>query len=60
VDGFVQATWRIERDRRAATLAVRPFGALAEHDAVLAEGEELLAFLAADADERVVRVVALT
>ena len=60
VDGFVRATWRIARERGAATLVVAPFARLAarERAAVAEEGERLLAFAAAEAAGREVRVVA--
>lgn len=52
VDGFVCGTWRLERERTAVTLAVRPFTPLAaaNRDAVAEEGARLLAFAAAGAD----------
>jgi hypothetical protein len=52
VDGALRANWWLERDgRRAATLAIRPFGPLepAERDAIAAEAEGMLAFVAPDA-----------
>jgi hypothetical protein len=58
VDGFVAGVWRLVRDRKAATLVVRLFGTLADHDqaGVAEEGERLLAFLAPDAEPREVRL----
>ena len=60
VDGMVAGTWSIERSRGSATLAVTPFGPLsgANREAVEDEGTALLAFAAADADDRDVRVLA--
>jgi hypothetical protein len=59
VDGFVHGTWRIERSRRAATLAIAPFRPLAKRDAAALqeEGGRLLAFAAVDADRRDVRIL---
>jgi hypothetical protein len=50
LDGFVQGTWRIARQRSAATLHVQPFAPLAEADriALTEEGAQLLDFVAAD------------
>lgn len=60
VDGFVGASWRLERDGDGdgATLVVTPLRPLPDADAVAAEGARLLAFLAPDADRREVRVQA--
>jgi hypothetical protein len=54
VDGFVRGTWKLDRTRKAATLAVRPYGSLSKKDtaAVSAEASRLLAFAAPDAAER--------
>lgn len=51
VDGFVRGIWRIEHERNAAALIVRPFEPLspAEREATAEEGERLLRFAAADA-----------
>lgn len=51
VDGFVQATWKIVRQRGTATLRVQPLRTLSKADtlAVAEEGAHLLAFLAAGA-----------
>ncbi|HEU4448375.1 MAG TPA: winged helix DNA-binding domain-containing protein [Gaiellaceae bacterium] len=51
IGGFLRASWRIERERGAATLLVRPVRKLAKRDAaaVAAEGRRLLAFAAGDA-----------
>jgi hypothetical protein len=59
VDGFVQAGWRIDRDRQRgrATLVIRPLRPLSAADstAVAEEGARLLAFSAADAVSHDVR-----
>ena len=58
VDGELRASWWIERaGKRAATLAIRPSGALDadDHAAVAAEAERLLAFAAPEAATRAVR-----
>ncbi len=59
VDGFLRGTWRIQRADGAATLVIRPVAALPKRDVamVTAEGRRLLAFAAADAGERSVRVM---
>jgi hypothetical protein len=51
VDGFVRATWRIERRRDGATLRVQALEALSRKQVadVRAEGERLLAFATEDA-----------
>jgi hypothetical protein len=61
VDGFVRAGWRVDREKGQdgrATLVVVPVVALsrAEEAAVTDEAERLLAFLAANAADRDVRV----
>jgi hypothetical protein len=58
VDGFVAGTWRITRTRARAVLTLAPWRRLARADraALEAEGEGLLAFMAADADRRDVRL----
>jgi len=61
VDGFVRAGWRVEREKRQdgrATLVVLPVVMLtrAEETAVADEAARLLAFLAADAADRDVRL----
>jgi hypothetical protein len=60
VDGFGSARWKMEREKDIATLRVEPFRKLTRADtsAVSEEGARLLAFLAADATRRDVRVVA--
>ncbi|MGW3387144.1 winged helix DNA-binding domain-containing protein [Streptomyces cinereoruber] len=49
VDGFVRGIWRIEQRRKTAVLVLEPFAPLTgeERDALVQEGEELLAFTAA-------------
>ena len=58
VDGRVAATWSIERAKGAATLVVSPFEPLSRSvaRAIGDEGERLLAFGAADADDHDVRI----
>ena len=58
VDGFVAAAWRIDRERGRATITVTLAQPVTPDQRVEieAEGERLLAFLAADAD-RVIRLV---
>jgi hypothetical protein len=58
VDGFVRGTWRIARAGDTATLVLRPTRRLAaaERVALEAEGERLLAFMAAGARSHDVRV----
>ena len=48
VDGFVRGTWKTERTRGKATLAIEPFESLAkkDRDALAEEGERLLRFVA--------------
>jgi hypothetical protein len=59
VDGFVRGTWRVERARDRATLALRPMRRLAprERGGVEEEGARLLALLEPDArpDVRIAR-----
>jgi hypothetical protein len=58
VDGVLRATWWIEREgRRRATLAVRPFRALApdERDEVVDEAQRMIDFVAGEAELRDVR-----
>lgn len=54
IDGFVAATWRLERGKKTAHLAVQPFGPLARRVAtdIQAEGTALLEFLEPEADDR--------
>jgi hypothetical protein len=58
VDGFVRATWTIERAPQSATLHVSPFERLSKRDsaAVEREGVRLLAFAAGDAAHRDVQI----
>ena len=58
VDGFVAATWRIDRRRGSATLVIEPFRALAAaaRRDLADEGARLLAFAAPEAAEREVRI----
>jgi hypothetical protein len=55
VDGFVQATWRIEKRSGAAHVHVRPLEPIpaSERDEVLAEGHRVLAFAAPGKDHDV-------
>jgi hypothetical protein len=48
VDGFVRGTWKVERTKKAATLAITPFEPLPQEDrdALADEGERLLRFVA--------------
>ena len=57
LDGFVCATWKIERSRGEASLVIEPFEPLQKEDraALAEEGTRLLAFAAPDADARDVR-----
>ena len=54
VDGFVSATWKIEKTKKTATLEITQFKPLLRKDcdAVAAEGERLLSFLAEPEDTR--------
>jgi hypothetical protein len=51
VDGFVAGTWKLLREKRAATLRIRTFDVLSGRDVddVTGEGARLLAFMAPDA-----------
>jgi hypothetical protein len=57
IDGFVGGTWKITRQRDAATLNIELFTPLPQQDrvAVEEEGDRLLAFAAADATAREVQ-----
>jgi hypothetical protein len=57
VDGFVRATWKLQRVGGGASLVIEPFEPLAPRDrtAVAEEGARLLAFVAADAETRDLR-----
>ena len=59
VDGFARATWRIERTPELATLHVQPLEPLEATDEIVAEGERLLAFAAADAGRREIALAAV-
>jgi len=56
IDGFVRATWKIERKRSIATLTVAPIERLKNVDAVVEEGARLVEFREPDADTYDVRV----
>jgi hypothetical protein len=60
VDGFVSGTWKITRQRGAATLLIQTFSPLLKQDraALADEGASLLAFAAADADAHDLQLVA--
>jgi hypothetical protein len=57
VDGFAAGTWKIDRAKGAAVLAVTAFAPLARRDrsAIESEGQELVSFLAPDASSVGVR-----
>jgi hypothetical protein len=57
VDGFAAGTWRVDRLKNEAVLAIAPFARLAPRDraAVEAEGRGLLSFLAPNAGSVAVR-----
>ena len=59
LDGFVRGTWRIKRDKKAATLVIEPFDRLdADDTAALAdEGARLLRFIEDKADSHTVEFV---
>jgi hypothetical protein len=52
VDGFTNGTWKVNRQRRTATLTIKPFRRLSKKEiaALTDEGAHLIAFAAADAD----------
>jgi hypothetical protein len=58
IDGFTAGYWRIEEDRREASLILQPFGRLSRSDraALEEEGEKLLAF-AAEAPRHKIKLV---
>ena len=58
VDGFVAGSWKIERKKKSAVLALNPFVPLAKKNAAAleVEGDALLRFLEPDAPTRDVRV----
>ena len=57
VDGWVAGTWRVERKKQAATLAITPFAALPKSAAAALgeDGDALVRFLEDDADTFEVR-----
>src|SRR5215207_5579651 len=59
VDGWVAGTWRVERKKEAATLAITPFAALPKSTAAALgeEGEALTRFLEDDAATCAVRQI---
>lgn len=59
VDGFAAGSWSVERSGRTAVLRIRPLRRLARQSraAIEDEGLELLALLARDASDRMVRFV---
>jgi len=61
VDGFVQGTWVIKRQRDAATLTIEPLRRLtaADRKAVVEEGGRLLEFAANEAAKHDVRITAV-
>jgi hypothetical protein len=61
VDGFVQGTWMIKRQRETATLTIEPLRRLktTERKAVVDEGGRLLDFAAADASRHELRITAV-
>ena len=58
VDGFVQGTWAIRRQRDAATLTIEPLRAftVAEKKPVVEEGQRLLQFAAGEAARRELQI----
>jgi hypothetical protein len=60
IDGFVGARWSLARVRTNAILTVDTFGKVTrkERRAIEEEGQRLLSFAAADADDRDVRFLA--
>jgi hypothetical protein len=61
IDGFVQGTWMIKRQRDAATLTIEPLRPLTagETKAIAEEGEHLLTFAASEAARRDLQVTAV-
>ena len=57
VDGFVSGTWKIERKKALARLAIEPFEALSKRarEELTDEGNELVRFVEGDADRFEVR-----
>ena len=58
LDGFVAGTWRIEKDKRAATLLIEPFERLArrDRDGLVAEAERLISFIEQGGGDTSVRI----
>ncbi len=58
LDGFVAGTWRIEKDKRAATLLIEPFERLArrDRDGLVAEAERLISFVEEGGGDTSVRI----
>ena len=58
VDGFAGGIWRVARHDGTATLTVRLLGRVSavDHDAISAEAEQLLGFLAADVRQRRIEI----
>ena len=58
LDGFVAGTWRIEKDKHAATLLIEPFDRLArrDRDELMAEAERLISFVEEGAGDTSVRI----
>ncbi len=59
VDGLFRATWRITLQRDAAILDVEPFAQLSERDAIVEEGERLLAFATGGAARHDIRIASV-
>lgn len=59
IDGFVSAAWRVRRERRQATMTVTLYVPVTGPQRVELEAEagRLMAFLAADAESREIRIV---
>lgn len=58
VDGFISGFWRVERERKSATLIIEPFYKLSPSDraAVVEEASRLLSFVLPDIDVHDVQV----
>ena len=59
IDGFTNGTWKIVRQRRDATLTIKPFKRLSPKDrtALTEEGARLLAFAEPDADTHDIKFI---
>jgi len=59
INGFVRGTWKVVRQRRAATLMIDPFQPLDKRDAdeLSEEGARLLEFLTGDAAMRDIQII---